>query len=93
MAGCAWWVVWAFCGGFSSNLVSMCVMRALCGIGGGLIVPNIIALIGITFPPGTKRNIGFALFGAMAPVGAAGGSLVSGVMVQLLEFKWLFFML
>ena len=56
-------------------------------------VPNIVALLGITFPPGMKRNIGFALFGAMAPVGAAGGSLVSGVIVQLAGFQWLFFFL
>ncbi|KAJ5302314.1 hypothetical protein PENANT_c008G08036 [Penicillium antarcticum] len=79
--GCIWWVVWALCGGFADNLVSMCFMRGLCGVGGGLMIPNIVALLGITFPPGRKRNLGFALFGAMAPVGAAGGSLVSAVIV------------
>lgn len=62
-------------------------------MGGGLMVPNIVALLGITFPPGRKRNLGFALFGAMAPVGAAGGSLVSAVIIQLSEWKWLFFFL
>ncbi|KAK3177154.1 hypothetical protein OEA41_008482 [Lepraria neglecta] len=92
-AGCVWWVLWALCGGFSNNLISMCFMRGLCGMGGGLMVPNIVALLGITFPPGRKRNLGLALFGAMAPVGAAGGSLISAVIVQLTEFKWLFFML
>ena len=91
--GCTWWTLWALCGGFSNNLVAMCLMRGLCGIGGGLMIPNIIALIGITFPPGKKRNLGFALFGAMAPVGAAGGSLVAAVVIQLSEFKWLFLML
>ena len=92
-AGCMWWVLWALCGGFSNNLFSMCFMRGLCGIGGGLMIPNIVALLGITFPPGKKRNLGLALFGAMAPVGAAGGSLISAVIVQLSEWKWLFFML
>ncbi|KAB8233708.1 MFS general substrate transporter [Aspergillus alliaceus] len=92
-AGCVWWVLWALCGGFANNLVSMCFMRGLCGIGGVLMIPNIVALLGITFPPGKKRNLGFALFSAMAPVGAAGGSLVSAVIVQLSEWKWLFFML
>lgn len=43
----------------------MCIMRALCGIGGGLMIPNIVALLGITFPPGKKRNLGMALFGAL----------------------------
>ncbi|KAL1836177.1 hypothetical protein VTJ49DRAFT_5474 [Mycothermus thermophilus] len=40
-----------------------------------------------------RRNLGMALFGAMAPVGAAGGSLVAAVIVQLLHWKWLFFLL
>lgn len=71
----------------------MCIMRGLCGIGGGLMIPNIVALLGITFPPGKKRNLSFALFGAMAPVGAAGGSLVGAVIIQLSDWKWLFFML
>lgn len=88
-----WWVLWALLGGYSPNLIAMCVMRGLCGIGGGLMMPNIVAMLGITFPPGMKRNIGLALFGAMAPVGAAGGNLVSGIIVQLSEWKWLFFFL
>ncbi|KAE8149658.1 MFS general substrate transporter [Aspergillus avenaceus] len=91
--GCVWWVLWALCGGFSNNLISLCFMRGLCGIGGGMMIPNIVALLGVTFPPGKKRNLGFALFGAMAPVGAAGGSLISAVIVQLAEWKWMFFML
>ncbi|KAJ9149796.1 Aminotriazole resistance protein [Pleurostoma richardsiae] len=92
-AGAAWWILWALAGGFSTNLISMCLFRGLCGVGGGLMVPNIVALLGITFPPGKKRNLGFALFGAMAPVGAAGGSLIAAVVVQLTEWKWLFFLL
>jgi MFS family permease len=56
-------------------------------------IPNIVGLLGITFPPGKKRNLALALFGSMAPVGAAGGSLVSAVIVQLSHFKWMFFLL
>jgi hypothetical protein len=92
-AGSLWWVVWAFAGGYATSLLSVCLMRGLCGVGGGLMVPNIVALIGVTFPPGKRRNLGMALSGAMAPVGAAGGSLVAAVLVQLAHWKWLFFML
>jgi MFS family permease len=92
-AGALWWTVWAFAGGYATNLVSMCLLRGLCGIGGGLMVPNVVGLIGLAFPPGRKRNLGMALFGAMAPVGAAGGSVVAAVVVQLAGWKWLFFML
>ena len=31
-------------------------MRALTGIGGGFMVPNTLALLTITFPPGKMRN-------------------------------------
>lgn len=68
----------------------MCIMRGLCGIGGGLMVPNIVALIGISFPPGRKRNLGIALFGAMAPVSAVGGSLIGSVIIQLSDWRWAF---
>ncbi|KAK6841521.1 hypothetical protein PG989_009930 [Apiospora arundinis] len=88
--GSLWWTVWALCGGYSNNLIAMCIMRGLCGIGGGLMVPNIVALIGINFPPGKKRNLGIALFGAMAPVGAVGGSLIGAVIIQLSDWRWAF---
>ncbi|KAH7324920.1 major facilitator superfamily domain-containing protein [Stachybotrys elegans] len=88
-----WWVIWTLVSGFMTNVISLSVMRALSGIGGAFIVPNAIALLTITFPPGRMRNISVGLFGAMAPIGAAGGSVFPGFFVQLLPWKWLFFFL
>jgi MFS family permease len=56
-------------------------------------VPNSVALLGITFPPGRTRNIVMGLFGAMAPIGAAGGSVFGALLTQLTPWKWLFFFL
>ena len=53
-------------------------------------VPNIVALIGINSPPGKKQNLGIALSGAMAPVGAVGGSLIGAVIIQLSDWRWAF---
>lgn len=75
------------------SLVTLCVMRGLTGIGGALMVPNALALLTINIPPGKMRNIAVAFFGAMAPIGAAGGSVFSGFFVQLTPWKWLFFFL
>ncbi|CAG7998833.1 unnamed protein product [Penicillium salamii] len=75
------------------NIVGVCIARGLTGVGGGFMVPNAIALIGINLPPGKSRNIAVGLFGAMAPIGAAGGSVFGGIFVQLTPWKWLFFFL
>lgn len=91
--GCFIWLVFTLSSGFAKSIVVLCALRGLTGIGGGLMVPNAVGLLGITFPPGKQRNLSLALFGAMAPVGAAGGSLVSGVVVQLTAWKWIFFLL
>lgn len=53
-------------------------MRGLTGVGGAFMVPNALALLTINFPPGKLRNITVAFFGAMAPIGAAGGGFLLG---------------
>ncbi|KAL5343900.1 MFS general substrate transporter [Aspergillus crustosus] len=88
-----WWVIFHLISGFMRSIVSLSIMRALSGIGGAFMVPNAIALLTITFPPGKMRNISVGLFGAMAPIGAAGGSVFPGFFGQLVHWKWLFFFL
>ncbi|PON22086.1 hypothetical protein TGAM01_v208960 [Trichoderma gamsii] len=87
------WVIFHLVSGFMRSVITLSVMRALSGIGGALIVPNAIALLTITFPPGRTRNITVGFFGATAPMGATLGSLMAGLFVQLLPWKWLFFCL
>jgi MFS family permease len=91
--GAVWWVFWTLAIGLADNLIAMAFLRGLAGIGGGLMAPNAVALLGITFPPGKKRNLSMALFGATAPVGAAGGSLVAASFIQEVQWKWLFLFL
>lgn len=93
LGGAAWWVIWSLITGFAQNIVTISLFRGLTGIGAAFIVPNAVALLGHTFPPGKMRNIAMGLFGAMAPIGAAGGSVISALLVQLTPWKWLFFFL
>lgn len=79
--------------GFMRTVQTIIVMRALSGVGAGIIVPNAIALLTTSFPPGLSRLIWVGLFGAMAPVGAGGGSVFPGFFGQLLPWWWLFFFL
>ena len=93
MVAGAWWVIFTMVSGFAKSIIALCVLRGLTGIGGAFMVPNALALLTITFPPGKWRNITVSMFGAMAPIGAAGGSVIPGFFVQLLPWKWLFFFL
>lgn len=89
----AWWVLWHLVSGFLRNLVGLCIARGLAGAGGGFLTPNAIALLGINIPPGRMRNIAMGLFGAMAPIGAAGGTAFGALFAQLVHWKWIFFFL
>ena len=93
VCGATWWVIWTLVSAWAPSLAILSLFRGLAGIGGAFMVPNAVALLMHTFPPGKLRNIAMGSFGAMAPVGAAGGSLVSAAFVQQTEWKYLFIFL
>jgi MFS family permease len=93
MAGAIWWIIFSLVTGFAKSIVPLALFRGLTGVGTAFIVPNAVALLGHTLPPGKWRNVSFGLFGAMAPMGAAGGAVISSLLVQLTSSKWLFFFL
>ena len=66
-------------------------MRALTGIGGGLIMPNAVAMITIMVPPGRSRNVAMGFFGSSAPIGSFIGCVLAGVFVELVSWEWMFF--
>ncbi|KAL6697389.1 major facilitator superfamily domain-containing protein [Trichoderma pleuroticola] len=88
-----WWVIWTLISGFAPNIIALSCFRGLAGVGGAFMVPNAIALIGITFPPGEIRNMTIGLFGAMAPVGSSLGNFLGALFVQLTKWEYLFFCL
>ncbi|KAI0057295.1 MFS general substrate transporter [Artomyces pyxidatus] len=91
--GAVIWVAFSLGSGFAPDFVTLCILRGFTGIGGGLMVPNSVAVLGLTFPPGRLRNLAMGLFGCAAPVGAAGGAIVAGLLAQLTPWKWMFFFL
>jgi hypothetical protein len=59
------------------------VCRALQGIGVAMMIPNALALLGRAYPRGMKKNLIFALFGAMAPEGGVLGIILGNVFAEL----------
>lgn len=76
----------AFCRTYNSFVA----MRAMSGIGGGLLMPNAVATLMIMIPPGLTRNATLAVFAASPPVGALIGALLAGVFLDQGDWKWLF---
>ncbi|GAD97553.1 efflux pump antibiotic resistance protein, putative [Paecilomyces variotii No. 5] len=93
IGGAIWFVIWTLANGFCNNFVSFNVARAFSGIGGALIMPNAVALISSTIPPGKVRNITLGFFGASAPIGSYLGAIWAGIFVQYVKWNWIFFSL
>lgn len=61
------------------------------GIGAAFVMPNVVAVIGITFPPGKMKNLCLGAFGFGAPVGGTVGVFLIGIFVEWAEWRWFFF--
>lgn len=79
--GFIWFAVWSLVAGLAvySNYVLFIFARVFQGIGPSICLPNGLALLGASFPPGMKKNLSFAAFGASAPVGSIVGSAFAGI--------------
>ncbi|KAF5011025.1 hypothetical protein FDECE_2832 [Fusarium decemcellulare] len=79
--------------GFCDTFVSFNIVRAITGVGGALIMPNAVAMIGIALPPGRMRNLCMGLFAASAPVGGWLGTMLCGGMMKVASWHWNFWFL
>ncbi|KAL5085617.1 hypothetical protein Trisim1_010101 [Trichoderma cf. simile WF8] len=91
IAGAVWFVICSLANGFCKTFVTFNIVRALSGIGGALIMPNAVALISTTIPPGKTRNVTLGFFGASAPIGGYLGAIWAGIFVEYVDWTWIFF--
>ncbi len=70
-------------GGVAQNEVMLLAARAFQGTGAAMASPAALALITTTFPAGKERNRAFAVYAAMAGVGAAVGLILGGWLTGL----------
>lgn len=57
LIGLSWYTIWSMVAGLSvySNHVLFIVARVLGGIGPSISLPNALALLGASYPPGLKK--------------------------------------
>ncbi|KAJ5754928.1 Drug resistance protein [Penicillium manginii] len=92
LIGFIWLAVWSLVAGVSvySNYILFIIARVLQGIGSAMLLPNGLAILGATYPPGKKKAMIFALFGAVAPNSALLGAIFGAVFSQLAWWPWTF---
>lgn len=78
-------------GGLSQNEGQLLASRALQGVGGAIASPTALALITTTFTEGPERNRAFGVFAAVSAGGGAIGLLAGGILVEWLDWRWVFF--
>ncbi|KAJ6013713.1 Drug resistance protein [Penicillium herquei] len=66
------------------------MLRVLQGMGGAAIIPAGLGMITTTYPPGAKRKRAYSIVIGVASLGSVSGNLVSGVIGDLLGWKWVF---
>ncbi|HEX4734770.1 MAG TPA: MFS transporter [Thermoleophilaceae bacterium] len=77
--------------GVSQSEGMLLVARGLQGLGGAMVSPAALSIILTTFAEGHERNRALAVWGAIAGAGGAVGLLLGGVIVQVLSWRWVFF--
>lgn len=78
-------------GGLAQSSGQLLAARALQGCGGAVASPTALALISTTFREGPERNRAFGVFAAVSAGGGAIGLLAGGVIVEWLDWRWVFF--
>ncbi|MET9800917.1 MFS transporter [Streptomyces sp. NPDC006368] len=84
-------VVASLLGGLAHNSGQLLAARALQGVGGAIASPTSLALISTTFGEGPARNRAFGVFAAVSAGGGAIGLLAGGMLVEWLDWRWVFF--
>ncbi|KAL5363112.1 MFS general substrate transporter [Aspergillus floccosus] len=92
--GFAWFGLWSLLAGFSvwSNQRFFNCCRALQGMGPAMLLPNAIAILGRTYPPGLRKEMIFSFFDATAPSGFIVGGVFS-IFAQLVWWPWAYWVM
>jgi EmrB/QacA subfamily drug resistance transporter len=67
------------------------VARGLQGLGGAIISPIALSIVGSSFEPGAERNRAVGIFGSLTGLGGAVGVLLGGILTTDFGWEWVLF--
>ena len=65
--------------------------RTLQGLGAAVLSPATLTILTMTFRSPAQRSRALGIWSAMAAVGGASGSLLGGILTDLLSWRWIFY--
>lgn len=91
LAGVSVFTVASLAAGMAVNPIMLIVARGLQGLGGAFASPAALSLLTTNFAEGDDRNRALGVWGAVAAGGASAGVLIGGLLTDLLDWRWVFF--
>jgi EmrB/QacA subfamily drug resistance transporter len=91
LVGIVLFTVASLLAGLAWSEASLISARALQGLGAAVITPAALSILSTTFTEGRERNIALGVWGAVGGFGAAAGVLLGGILTDLLNWSWIFF--
>jgi MFS family permease len=94
--GYFWFALWSLVAGitvYSHSLVFFAFCRGMQGIGPAILLPNGVAILTRTYPPGPRKNMVLSIFGATAPSGFVIGAVFSGIFTQFVWWPWAYWVM
>ncbi|KAL6236263.1 hypothetical protein BDW75DRAFT_250204 [Aspergillus navahoensis] len=89
--GWVWFGAWSIIGGcsaFTHSPIFFDIARALQGIGPAFLLPNALAIVGRTYPPGKKKNMIFSAFAMAAPLGCSTAGVIGAAFAEYVWWPW-----
>src|SRR3954471_23102464 len=78
-------------GGLAQSPGELIAARAAQGVTAAVLSPATLTVILVTFPEGPERRRAVAIWGILATAGGAIGVLLSGLLTEYLDWRWVFF--
>ena len=78
-------------GGLAQNQATLIAARTAQGLGGAILAPATLTILTTTFPEGPRRSRALGAWSALAGAGGAAGSLLGGLLTDLVSWRWILF--
>ncbi|GAA2149968.1 MFS transporter [Actinomadura napierensis] len=77
--------------GLAQNPATLVASRAVQGLGGALAAPAALSMVAVLFTDPKERTRALGVWGALTGLGGATGVVLSGVLTDLVSWRWIFF--